>query len=70
MEAVWHRHFRAIGGPERLPSPSLKIVIPAEAGIQRSGFETAEKWVPAFAGTTIWEPPGTNLGGGMSLTLR
>jgi hypothetical protein len=64
MEAVWPRHFRAMGGLERLPSPSLKIVIPAEAGIHRSGFETAEKWVPAFAGTTIWELPGTNLTSG------
>jgi len=29
------------------------IIIPAKAGIHLSTSETAEQWVPAFAGTTI-----------------
>ena len=29
------------------------IVIPAKAGTHLPAPETAEKWVPAFAGTTI-----------------
>ncbi len=28
------------------------VVIPAEAGIHVSGAREADKWVPAFAGTT------------------
>jgi hypothetical protein len=28
-------------------------VIPAEAGIHRSGDEAVDGWVPAFAGTTV-----------------
>ena len=30
------------------------MVIPAQAGIHLSAPETAELWVPAFAGTTVW----------------
>jgi len=30
----------------------VKIVIPAKAGIHRSGAPASDKWVPAFAGTT------------------
>jgi hypothetical protein len=32
---------------------SFSIVIPAKAGIHRATARAAEKWVPAFAGTTI-----------------
>jgi hypothetical protein len=28
-------------------------VIPAKAGIHPSAFEKVDKWIPAFAGTTI-----------------
>src|SRR3989442_12482926 len=31
-----------------------KSGVPAEAGTHRSASETAEKWVPAFAGTPVW----------------
>jgi hypothetical protein len=29
------------------------IVIPAQAGIHASAFETVARWIPAFAGMTL-----------------
>src|SRR5204862_3056925 len=43
-------------GGSAVPQFAL-IVIPAKAGIHQSASETAEPWVPACAGTTIWEAP-------------
>jgi hypothetical protein len=39
------------------PVPDAKAVVPAKAGIHFSVPETAEAWVPAFAGTTVFIGP-------------
>jgi LmbE family N-acetylglucosaminyl deacetylase len=43
----------------RIPS-CFSIVIPAEAGIHFSTDRAADRWVPAFAGTTIWSCCGNS----------
>src|SRR5947207_11631135 len=50
--ASW-RHFPQQRKPfcsERPPSPTA---VPAKAGTYSSDAQTAERWVPAFAGTTV-----------------
>ena len=47
--------------------PLHNSVIPAQAGIHRSAAETAEAWVPAFAGTTIKGQPNQPSGGSGAL---
>jgi hypothetical protein len=44
--------FLGVLGPSEEPT-NCKFVIPAKAGTHRSVPETVEKWLPAFAGTTI-----------------
>jgi hypothetical protein len=35
-------------------APSYLLVIPAKAGIHLSGNALADRWIPAFAGMTLW----------------
>jgi hypothetical protein len=39
------------------PLGPLKIAVPAKAGTHRSTVRTAGKWIPAFAGMTIFGKP-------------
>src|SRR5207253_638292 len=52
----------AVAGRGRSPSPlPLFAVVPAKAGTHLSSAQAADRWVPAFAGTTFFdrvaEPP-------------
>src|SRR5207248_7171175 len=41
--------------PESWPADRAYSVVPAKAGTHLSEARTAEGWVPAFAGTTVWD---------------
>src|SRR5947209_10437532 len=58
--------------PRSWPADRAQSVVPAKAGTHLSEARTAEGWVPAFAGTTVWglqvadcasliRPSGSNL---------